>query len=227
MLNTLVFVILPYVAIALVVCVTPYRFFSNRLTWTTYSTQFLEDKALYWGINPWHYGILPLLLAHLFATLFPGATTALVSDQTRLLVVEATGLGLGAMALIGCLVLLLRRANAPMLNKVTYPADWLVLFLLIFQTATGLVVALTNSWGAQWYPATAAPYLRSLLMLNPQPEYVSGISTAFTLHVAGAFLLVAVLPFTKLVHMLFIPLRFLCEPPIQYRWRSEKNNCQH
>jgi len=85
-------------------------------------------------------------------------------------------------------------------------------------------VAITNSWGAQWYPATATPYLRSLLMLNPQPEYLIGISTIFTLHVAGAFLLLAVLPFTKLVHLLFLPLDFLKDPPIPYRWHSLPEN---
>ncbi len=220
MLNTIVFVILPYVALALVLFVTPYRYFSNRLTWSAYSTQFLERKILYWGINPWHYGILPILLAHLFATVFSGATAALVGDQTRLLVVEITGLGLGIIAFSGCLVLLLRRANAPILNKVTSPADWLILLLLGFQTATGIFVAITNSWGSQWYPSTAAPYLRSLVLLNPQPEYVTGISTAFTLHVAGAFLLLAVLPFTKLVHLLYLPFDFLKDLPILYKWRS-------
>ena len=79
----------------------------------------------------------------------------LLGDPTRLLVVEATGLGLGIMALIGCLILILRRANAPMLNKVTFWADWLALLLLLLQTASGIAVAITNSWGAQWYPATA------------------------------------------------------------------------
>ena len=224
MLNTLVFVILPYVALTLVLAVTPYRLFSNRLRWSSYSTQFLERKALYWGINPWHYGIIPVLAAHLFAVIFPETTSRLVGDPTQLLVVEATGLGLGIMALVGSLILLLRRANAPMLNKVTFRADWLALLLLLFQTASGIAVAITNSWGAQWYPATATPYLRSMLMLNPQPEYLIGISTIFTLHVAGAFLLLAVLPFTKLVHLLFLPLDFLKDPPIPYRWHSLPEN---
>lgn len=223
MLNTIVFVILPYVALALLLFVTPYRFFSNRLTWSAYSTQFLERNALYWGINPWHYGILPVLLAHLLAALFPGATAALLGDRTRLLVVEATGLGLGIIALIGCVILLLRRANSPILGKVTSPADILLLLLLAVQTASGIVVAVTAGWGAQWYPATAGPYLRSLVLLNPQPEYVNGISTAFTLHVAGAFLLLAVLPFTKLVHLLYLPFDFLKDPPLLYKWRTRRD----
>jgi len=61
MLNVFLFVVLPYGALALFLFVTPYRYFTNRLTWSAYSTQFLEQKALYWGSNPWHYGILPVV----------------------------------------------------------------------------------------------------------------------------------------------------------------------
>jgi nitrate reductase gamma subunit len=37
LLNSLVFIVLPYVALALLLFVTPYRYFSNRLTWSAYS----------------------------------------------------------------------------------------------------------------------------------------------------------------------------------------------
>ena len=62
MLNALIFIALPYAALALLLVVTPLRFCSRRLTWSAYSTQFLERKLLYWGINPWHFGILPILI---------------------------------------------------------------------------------------------------------------------------------------------------------------------
>jgi hypothetical protein len=42
----------------MVIFVTPYRYFSDRLTWSAYSSQFLEHKKLFWGSNAWHYGII-------------------------------------------------------------------------------------------------------------------------------------------------------------------------
>jgi hypothetical protein len=57
MLNNFIFVALPYTALALVLFVTPYRYLTNRLTWSAYSSQFLERRLLYWGSNPWHYGM--------------------------------------------------------------------------------------------------------------------------------------------------------------------------
>lgn len=222
MLNVFLFVVLPYVALALVLFVTPYRYFSNRLTWSAYSTQFLEQKALYWGSNPWHYGIIPVLLAHLLGVIAPGPMNVLLSNRQTLILLESVGLGLGLFALFGCLVLMARRAQTPLLKPVTSAADWVLLSLLTVQAATGVYMALFMRWGSQWYLHTAVPYFHSLLVFNPQIEYVSDFPLVFKLHAAAAFLIVALLPFTKLVHLLFFPIDFLKDPPILYRWRSAK-----
>lgn len=220
MLNSFIFVAMPYAALALLIFVTPYRFYSNRLTWSAYSTQFLEQKALFWGINPWHYGILPVLAAHFVGVIFPGPMKAFLGNQTYLIIFESVGLALGLFALFGCLLLLLRRVNAPILKRVTFAADWVLLYLLAAQTLSGVYVATYVRWGSQWYLHTAVPYLWSLLAFNPQIEYVADFPLVFKLHAAGAFLIVALLPFTKLVHLLYVPFRFLMDPPILYRWRS-------
>jgi nitrate reductase gamma subunit len=222
MLNVFLFVVLPYVALALFLFVTPYRYFSNRLTWSAYSTQFLEQKTLFWGSNPWHYGIIPVVAAHFLGIVAPGAMKTILANPQALTLLESVGLGLGLFALFGCLVLLARRLNAPILKPVTTSSDWALLVLLIFQTATGVYMGLFMRWGSQWYVHTAVPYLYSLLAFNPQVEYVSDFPLVFKLHAAGAFLIVALLPFTKLVHLLYLPIGFLKDPPILYRWRAPK-----
>ena len=220
MLNVFIFVVLPYVALALLLFVTPYRYFSNRLTWSAYSTQFLEQKALYWGSNPWHYGIIPVVLAHLPGVIAPGPMKALLANRQTLIILESVGLGLGLFALFGCLVLMVRRAQTPLLKPVTSTVDWVLLFLLTVQAATGVYMGLFMRWGSQWYLHTAVPFLHSLLVFNPQIEFVADFPLVFKLHTAGAFLIIALLPFTKLVHLLFLPIGFLKDPPILYRWRS-------
>jgi len=220
MLNNFIFVIMPYTALALLIFVTPYRFFSNRLTWSAYSSQFLERKVLYWGINPWHYGIIPVLAGHLLALIFPGSMRALLGNQTNLIIFESIGLALGLFAVFGCLTLLLRRINTPLLKKVNNASDWILLYLLSAQALSGIYVATFMRWGSSWYLDAAVPYLWSLAALNPQIEYMVDFPLVFKLHVAGAFLIVALLPFTKLVHILYLPFEFLKDPPILYRWRS-------
>jgi nitrate reductase gamma subunit len=213
MLNVFLFVVLPYVALALFLFVTPYRYFSNRLTWSAYSTQFLEQKALYWGSNPWHYGIIPVVLAHFMGVIAPGPLRAILANQQTLILLESVGLGLGLFALFGCLVLMVRRAQTPLLKPVTSAVDWGLLFLLTVQTATGVYMGLFMRWGSQWYLHTAVPYLHSLLVFNPRIEFVADFPLVFKLHTAGAFLIIALLPFTKLVHLLFLPIGFLAGGP--------------
>jgi nitrate reductase gamma subunit len=220
MLNVFLFVVLPYVALALFIFVTPYRYFSNRLTWSAYSTQFLEQKALYWGSNPWHYGIIPVVLAHFMGVIAPGPMKVLLANRQTLILLESIGLGLGLFALFGCLVLMARRAQTPLLRPVTSAVDWVLLIVLTVQAATGVYMGLFMRWGSQWYLHTAVPYFHSLLVFNPQIEFVADFPLVFKLHAAGAFLIVALLPFTKLVHLLFLPIGFLKDPPILYRWRS-------
>ena len=222
MLNAFIFIVLPYVALALFLFVTPYRYFSNRLTWSAYSTQFLEQKKLYWGSNPWHYGIIPVVLAHFLGVIAPGPMKVLLANRQTLFFLESVGLGLGLFALFGCLVLMVRRAHTPMLKPVTSAADWVLLLLLTLQAASGVYMGLLMRWGTQWYLQTAVPYFHSLLVFNPQIGYVADFPLVFKLHAAGAFLIVALLPFTKLVHLLYLPIGFLIDPPILYRWRSPR-----
>jgi nitrate reductase gamma subunit len=146
----------------------------------------------------------------------------LLSNRKTLILLESVGLGLGLFALFGCLVLMARRAQTPLLKPVTSTADWVLLSLLTVQAATGVYMALFMRWGSQWYLHTAVPYLHSLLAFHPQVGYVSDVPMVFKLHAAGAFLIIALLPFTKLVHLLFLPIGFLKDPPILYRWRSPK-----
>jgi nitrate reductase gamma subunit len=226
MLNALIFIVLPYVALALVLFVTPYRYFSNRLTWSAYSTQFLEQEKLYWGSNPWHYGIIPVLIAHLVGVIAPGPMKVLLANQRTLILLESIGLGLGLFALFGCLVLMARRAQTPLLKPVTSAVDWVLLVLLTVQAASGVYLGLFMRWGSQWYLHTAVPYLHSLLVFNPQIEFVADFPLVFKMHAAGAFLIVALLPFTKLVHLLYLPVAFLRDPPILYRWRAPKGGEQ-
>ena len=56
-------------------------------------SQLLENRALFWGSVPWHYGITLILLAHLIAWLLPGATLAVLGRGVRLAIIETIGPG--------------------------------------------------------------------------------------------------------------------------------------
>ena len=72
MAESIYFVVFPYIAVVLAVGVGLYRYFTNRFSYSSMSTQLLENRALFWGSGPWHYGIVLILVAHLLALVIPG-----------------------------------------------------------------------------------------------------------------------------------------------------------
>jgi len=64
------FGVVPYLAVALAVGGTVYRYRALRSTVTARSSQLLEGRMLFWGSVPWHHAILVILVAHLVAAVF-------------------------------------------------------------------------------------------------------------------------------------------------------------
>ncbi len=212
MFDVVLFGAFPYVAVILAVLVGLTRYFGSRFTYSSLSSQFLENRTLFWGSVPWHYGILTVLLAHVLALVFPGFWAVLIGAPIRLYVLEVTGLGLGLLALIGLIMLTVRRLQDDRVRAVTSPADWALLVVLLAQVALGFWVALVYRWGSDWYLHTAVPWLISLATLNPQIQYVTALPWVVKLHMLGGFLLIALFPFTRLVHLVVFPLSYLWRP---------------
>lgn len=212
MFDLVLFGVFPYVAAILAVLVGIYRYFNDRFSYSSLSSQFLESSLLFWGSVPWHYAILTILLAHLLAALFPEAWAALIATPARLYVLEVTGLALALTAAVGLGLLILRRLGKGRAFAVTSALDWVLLAALLAQVVLGLWVAFFYRWGARWYLHTAVPWLVSLVTLNPQVQYVTTLPWAVKLHMLGGFLIVALFPFTRLVHLVTFPITYLWRP---------------
>jgi nitrate reductase gamma subunit len=222
MFDLILFGIFPYVAVALALAVGSYRYLVDRYSWSSHSSQFLESRVLFWGSVTWHYAILLILLAHLLAVLFPSGWGVLLGRPVRLYFLEVTGLALGLSTVLAIVLLLIRRLTDARLAAVTTRIDWAVLALLLLQVATGVYIAFTLRWGGVWYVHTATPWLRSLLTLQPEVQYLAVLPTVVKLHAFNAFLLVALLPFSRLVHALSVPLGYLARPYQVVVWYRER-----
>ncbi|MBI1880622.1 MAG: respiratory nitrate reductase subunit gamma [Chloroflexi bacterium] len=210
--DFVLFVVLPYVAIVLAILGGIYRYFNDRFSYSSFSSQFLENRTLFWGSVPWHYGILIILTAHLLALLFPGGWAALIAAPLRLYTLEVTGLILALMTIVGLALLVVRRLRNPRARVVTSAMDWLLLALLLTQVVLGFWVALVYRWGSDWYLHTAVPWLVSLAVLNPQIQYVTALPWVVKLHMLGGFLIIGLFPFTRLVHVVTFPITYLWRP---------------
>src|SRR3990172_6223445 len=109
--NNLFFGALPYALLMLGIAGAIYRYNSNRFSWSSQSSEFLENKVLFYGSVPWHYGILTVLAAHIFGFFFPSGILAWNSVPVRLYILEISGLAFGISALFGLLALIFRRLS--------------------------------------------------------------------------------------------------------------------
>jgi nitrate reductase gamma subunit len=217
-LDQLLFAVLPYVAVVTLVLVTIQRYRGQKFTYSSLSSQFLENQHHFWGLVPFHYGILVVLAGHVVAFLVPREILAWNSHPLRLYILEVTALVFGLLTLVGLLAAMVRRFTNPKVRIVTSTSDWIVYALLLSQVATGIHVAVAVPWGSSWFAASVAPYLWSLVELKPDISYIAPLPVMVKVHIINAYLLIGFFPFTRLVHILVVPNPYLWRKPQVVRW---------
>lgn len=222
MYEYLLFVVLPYTAVTLLVVVSIYRFVTNKFSYSSLSSQFLEGDELFYGSVPWHFGIIGVLTGHLIGFLIPKQVLLFNSVPLRLYILEVTGLVFGLMALVGIVSLFWRRIKTSRIRAVSTPMDIVVLSLLLIQVFLGVYTALFYRWGSSWYASSLVPYMYSLFAFQPDLKLITQMPIIVKLHVIGAYLIVLVFPFTRLVHMFSIPLSYLWRPFQVVKWNWDR-----
>lgn len=222
------FVAIPYVAVVLAVLGGFYRFYAHPFTHSSLSSQLLENRRLFWGSVSWHYGITLILLAHLFAGLFPGVAAYLLGGRIRLMVLEFTGMALALYAIFGILVLIIRRLPTDSLARsVTSWMDGVLLAFLLTQVATGFSIALFDRWGSQWYLKTAVPWFWSLVRLHPDFSTVASLPPFVKFHFVFGFVVILLFPFSRLVHIVKFPVYYLWRPYQVVIWNRRPRGTAH
>lgn len=223
MLDLFLFGILPYVAFAVMIIGLIWRYATNQFSYSSVSSQFLENRQLFWGSVPWHYGIIIVLLGHLVGILFPDGVRAFNGVPVRLYILEGTALGLSLALLAGLVLLISRRATDSRIRMVTSTMDIVLLVILLLQVVTGIGTAIFYRWGSAWYVQTATPYIWSLFTFSPNVSYMSSLPLLSKLHAINATILIGIFPFTRMVHVLSIPFAYLWRPYQIVMWQRRQN----
>lgn len=210
--DDLLFGALPYAAIVLAVVVTVVRWRRAAFTVSSLSSQLLESRLLYWGSVSFHWGLTLILIGHLAGLLIPQGVEAWNGEPLRLYVAEATGLALALLAGFGLLVLVYRRVSNARIRAVTTPMDLVVLAIIAVQIFSGVWMAVAHRWGSAWGPGVLGAYVRSLFWFQPEPGYVAPLPFMVKVHVLAFFAFLAVFPFSRLIHMITLPVQYLARP---------------
>ena len=138
--NTFLYAVIPYLAVAIAILGGIWRYKSDRFSYSSQSSQFLESRTLFLGSVAWHYGILLVLGAHVIALVFWSQWADLVSNPTRLYTLEVIGLAFSMLAFLGLALLIVRRLTVPRVKAVTTPMDWVLLVALATQVAAAPII---------------------------------------------------------------------------------------
>ncbi len=210
--NEFLYGVVPYLVVGLAVVVTFVRWKLHPFTVSSLSSQLLESRRLYWGSIPFHWGISTILVGHLAALALPQGFRWWNGVPVRLYLLEITGLALALWAAAGIAILIWRRLSTPRIRAVTQKMDLVVLGIVAVQIVTGIWIAVGYRWGSFWGTSVMVPYVRSLFSMHPQPEFIDPLPFVLKLHVFTFFAFLAAFPFSRLVHIITLPLGYTYRP---------------
>lgn len=216
--DTLLFGIFPYAALAVAITGCMWRIRRAPLTWKTGSSQLLESRWLHAGSVMFHAGMLALMMGHVFGLLTPhhlyeafGLTTP-VKQKTEIVI----GLLVTPFAAFGCAILIWRRLVDPRVRANSSIGDVVLLGALLSQLLLGFLtipLSMHHLDGSMMLKLTG--YVQGLAVLDPDASrLLVGVPGIYRLHMLVGFVFVLALPFTRLVHVLsgLFVARYLLRP---------------
>jgi len=117
-------------------------------------------------------GLVTLLTGHLTTAVAPGAMKALLADPDRTAVIETIGLVGALLFAWGVGARLRARLRAARAGQ---PGQWRaagVLGVLFAMCLSGVALTVSYRWITVWYAYISVPYLRSLLVLEPNVDAI-------------------------------------------------------
>ncbi|MGF1611921.1 MAG: respiratory nitrate reductase subunit gamma [Kiloniellales bacterium] len=218
-LNTLFFGIYPYIALAVLALGSIIRYDREPYTWRSGSSQLLRRRQLMVGSVLFHVGVLIVFFGHLVGLLTPIALFDLVGIShgfKQLLAIVVGGIA-GVMALVGATLLAHRRLFDPRIRATSSFADNAVILLLWLQLVLGLAtipLSLGHLDGEEMVRFMA--WAQGIFVFDfAASSYIAGAHPIFKAHLFLGLTLFLIFPFTRLVHMLSVPLRYFWRPGYQ------------
>ena len=211
--NFVIFGVMPYVALTVFLVGSIARYERDPFTWKSKSSQILRKRQFILGSVLVHVGVLIIFFGHLIGLLTPIAlfdALGISHGAKQLLAIIAGGIA-GAMAIIGATMLIHRRFFDPRVRAASNLSDNMIILILWVQLALGLATIPLSaghldgsemvkfmSWaqGIFTFQSGAADHIRHVHII-------------FKLHLFLGLTILLLFPFTRLVHMLSAPVRYL------------------
>ncbi|MGS4945263.1 respiratory nitrate reductase subunit gamma [Meridianimarinicoccus sp. RP-17] len=215
--NFLIFGILPYAVLAVALIGTIARYERDPFTWKTSSSQLLRRKQLMWGSVLFHGGIIVLFFGHLIGLFTPVWVLDVLGIPYGLKQWIAVLLGgtAGIVAFVGASMLLHRRLFDARIRVNSSFADIAILVALWLQIVVGLgtiILTLEHMDGSEMVRFMTWSQSVMTLQINAWLQVIN-VHWLYKVHILLGMVIVAAFPFTRLVHMLSVPIRYVTLRP--------------
>jgi len=210
-LNDLLFGIYPYFAGAVFLIGSWMRYDREQYTWKTGSSQMLSSAGMRHASNLFHVGIIAIFFGHLVGLLTPHAFyEPFMSSGTKQLIAIVIGGIAGVACFAGAFLLLKRRLTNPRVRATSTTADIAILVLLLAQVTLGLLSifpSLGHMDGSVML--LLAGWAQSIVTFQGgAADYLVGVNVIYKLHIFLGMTLFLVFPFTRLVHVWSVPVKY-------------------
>lgn len=213
------FGIYPYIALTVMIGMSVARYDRDPFTWKSKSSQLLRKRQFVIGSVLFHVGVLVIFFGHLVGLLTPIAVfdwLGIPHWAKQVLAMAAGGIA-GLLALAGGAILLHRRLNDPRIRANSTPADTGILALLVAQLVLGvgsIFVSMQNLDGHEMVKLMS--WAQAIVYFQPDPAgYLDGVHWIFKTHIFLGLTIFLLFPFTRLVHIVSAPVRYLWRPGFQ------------
>ncbi|MCJ9428198.1 respiratory nitrate reductase subunit gamma [Kordiimonas marina] len=211
-LNDFFFGIYPYIAIVVMVGGSILRYDQDPYTWKASSSQLLSRRGVRVGSNLFHVGILLLFMGHFVGLLTPEALYEwVITPAAKQKLAMIAGGIFGTLCFIGMTILIIRRLFDPRIRATSRPADILILLILYVQLILGLGTIPFSAEHADGSSMIAlAEWAQHIVTFRSgAAAYVLHEPVVFKLHIVLGLTIFLLFPFTRLVHILSAPVKYL------------------
>jgi nitrate reductase gamma subunit len=213
---TFLWLVLPYLALACSVLGHVWRWRHDQFGWRTFNTPMVRKGVLRLGSPLVHSGLTAVVIGHLLGLLVPRSWTAAagITDVAYDLIAVIAGTMAGITMLAGLVLLVARRIVNASLRRTTTAMDVVMYLVLGAVVLLGILATVgVQVFGSGYdYRQSVAVWFRGIFLFQPDPSLMVGTPLAIQLHTILALGLLAIWPFTRLVHAWAVLVGLLWQP---------------
>jgi nitrate reductase gamma subunit len=201
--HNFLFVVYPYVCLAVFLMGSLARFDRDQYTWKSDSSQLLRSRGMKWASNLFHGGILFLLVGHTVGMLTPHFFYEhfISAANKQMLAIVAGGIA-GSACFIGLTMLIWRRMTDPRIRLTSHRTDLAILWILWAQLSLGLITlpfSLSHADGSVML--VLADWAQRIVTFNPDATGLVALAWPYKVHMVLGMTIFLLFPFSRLVHV--------------------------